>query len=222
MIQLAIGLNAEGVTDYRFVKDIIYRTFEHIIAYECERDIEILDVFNISVDKTTFVETALLASTKGMNELGISVLCVHADADADSMDAVMKNKFIPLFERLNEMSDEECCKIIIPVIPVKMIESWMMADKELLKRNIDARQISDGELGLDKKPETYNDPKEAINKAIVIASQNQRKRMRKLNIASLYEEMGVQMSLEALKQLPSYLAFMDNVRQALRNLNYMH
>lgn len=222
MIQLAIGLNAEGVTDYRFVKDIIYRTFEHIIAYECERDIEILDVFNISVDKTTFVETALLASTKGMNELGISVLCVHADADADSMDAVMKNKFIPLFERLNEMSDEECCKIIIPVIPVKMIESWMMADKELLKRNIDARQISDGELGLDKKPETYNDPKEVINKAIVIASQNQRKRMRKLNIASLYEEMGVQMSLEALKQLPSYLAFMDNVRQALRNLNYMH
>lgn len=222
MIQLAIGLNAEGVTDYRFVKDIIYRTFEHIIAYECERDIEILDVFNISVDKTTFVETALLASTKGMKELGISVLCVHADADADSMDAVMKNKFIPLFERLNEMSDEECCKIIIPVIPVKMIESWMMADKELLKRNIDARQISDGELGLDKKPETYNDPKEVINKAIVIASQNQRKRMRKLNIASLYEEMGVQMSLEALKQLPSYLAFMDNVRQALRNLNYMH
>lgn len=222
MIQLAIGLNAEGVTDYRFVKDIIYRTFEHIIAYECERDIEILDVFNISVDKTTFVETALLASTKGMNELGISVLCVHADADADSMDAVMRNKFIPLFERLNEMSDEECCKIIIPVIPVKMIESWMMADKELLKRNIDARQISDGELGLDKKPETYNDPKEVINKAIVIASQNQRKRMRKLNIASLYEEMGVQMSLEALKQLPSYLAFMDNVRQALRNLNYMH
>lgn len=222
MIQLAIGLNAEGVTDYRFVKDIIYRTFEHIIAYECETDIEILDVFNISVNKTTFVETALLASTKGMQERSISVLCIHADADADSIDTVMKNKFLPLFERLIAKSDKECCKIIIPVIPVKMIESWMMADKDLLKRNIDARQMSDGELGLDKKPEAYNDPKEAINKAITVASQNQRKRMRKLNIGSLYEEMGVQISLEALKQLPSYLTFMDNVRKALRDLHYMH
>lgn len=87
---------------------------------------------------------------------------------------------------------------------------------------IDARQMSDGELGLDKKPEAYNDPKEAINKAITVASQNQRKRMRKLNIGSLYEEMGVQISLEALKQLPSYLTFMDNVRKALRDLHYMH
>lgn len=123
MIQIAIGLNAEGVTDYRFLKDIIYRTFSHIIANECEVDIEILDIFSIIVPKTTFEETALSAILKGTSEYGVSIMCIHADADNNTIDDIHKNKFTPLWESLKSHSDNICCKIIVPIIPIKMTES---------------------------------------------------------------------------------------------------
>lgn len=223
MIQIAIGLNAEGVTDYRFLKDIIYRTFSHIIANECEVDIEILDIFSIIVPKTTFEETALSAVLKGTSEYGVSIMCIHADADNNSIEAIHKNKFTPLWDSLKQHSDNLCCKIIVPIIPIKMTESWMMADKELLKRAINAKNIDDEVLGLEKKPEAYRDPKDIINKAIAIAAnQSQRKRIRNLSIGPLYEEMGGIITIEALEKLPSYVSFANSVRQALRSLNYLH
>lgn len=222
MIQIAIGLNAEGVTDYRFLKDIIYRTFSHIIANECETDIEILDIFDIVVPKTSFKDTALAATLKGTSEYGISIMCIHADADNNSIDDILENKFSPLWESIKSHPDHSCCKIIVPIIPIKMTESWMMADKELLKKSINAKNIKDEELGLDKKPEAYRDPKDAINKAISIAAnQNQRKRIRNLNIGSLYEEMGGLIALEALEALPSYMSFTNSIRGALKELNYL-
>lgn len=225
MIQIAIGLNAEGVTDYRFLKDIIYRTFSRIIACECDIDIEILDIFDITVpkNKTTFKEAALNATLKGTSEYGVSVMCIHADADNHPIDYILENKFSPLWEAIKLHPVQNCCKIIVPVIPIKMTEAWMMADKDLLKKAINAKDMKDEELGLNKKPETYRDPKEAINKAISIAAnQNQRKRIRNLSIGPLYEEMGGLIAIEALEELPSYLAFANAVREALRKLNYLH
>lgn len=223
MRQIAIGLNAEGVTDYRFLKDIIYRTFTHIIAHECEIDIEILDVFCIEVPKTTFHDTALTATMKGATEYGVSIMCIHADADNNSLNAIIDYKFSPLWESLKSQSDSKYCKIIVPIVPITMTEAWMMADKELLKKSINANHLKDEDLGLDKRPETYRDPKDAINKAIALAAnQNQRKRIRNLNIGPLYEEMGGLLSLEALEKLPSYMAFANSVRKALKDLNYLH
>ncbi len=223
MKQIAIGLNAEGVTDYRFLKDIIYRTFSHIIANECEIDIEILDVFNIIVPKTTFEETALSAILKGTSEYSISIMCIHADADNNTTDDILRSKFAPLWESLKAHTDNTCCKIIVPLIPIKMTEAWMMADKELLKRAINAKSLDDETLGLNKKPESYRDPKDVINKAIAIAAnQNQRKRIRNLSIGPLYEEMGGVIPLEALEKIPSYVSFANSVREALTNLNYLH
>lgn len=223
MRQIAIGLNAEGVTDYRFLKDIIYRTFSHIIANECEIDIEILDIFNVTVPKTTFEETALSAILKGSSEYGVSIMCIHADADNNSIDDIFENKFSPLWESLKPYPEDACCKIIVPIIPITMTEAWMMADKEQLKRAINAKNMDDATLGLDKKPESYRDPKDVINKAIAIAAnQNQRKRIRSISIGPLYEEMGGIIALEALEKLPSYLSFTDSVRGALRSLNYLH
>lgn len=223
MRQIAIGLNAEGVTDYRFLKDIIYRTFTRIIAHECDIDIEILDVFCIKVPKTTFQDTVISATMKGTTEYGVSIMCIHADADNNSLEAIIDYKFTPLWESLKLLSDSNYCKIIVPVVPITMTEAWMMADKELLKKSINASHLKDEDLGLDKKPETYRDPKDAINKAIAMAAnQNQRKRIRSINIGSLYEEMGGLLPLDALEKLPSYVAFTNSVRKALKDLNYLH
>ena len=70
------------------------------------------------------------------------------------------NKAMLMLENaaLKSMPEEEYCKHIIPTIPIQMIESWMLADKELLKRLINAKDMSDADLGLDRAPESYADP----------------------------------------------------------------
>jgi hypothetical protein len=216
--QLFIGLCAEGRTDYRFLNDIIYRTFDDIICRECD-NVEIWgDVLAFEVEKTSFIDTALAAAHKAS---GISVLCIHTDADSFTSEAAMSYKITPFLKQL-EMTDDDYCKVVVPIIPVTMTEAWMLADKELFKLEIDAKQLTDKELDLEKKPELYRDPKAIINRAIDIANQHKRRRTRTLTIESLYGHIGGLISLDELRKLTSFQLFEKGVRDALRRLNYLH
>ena len=221
MIQLIIGLNTEGTTDIRFMQDIIKRLFEEI-AYECKKEIEIYDIIPIKVEKENFIQTILNASKKGLNEFSISVLCVHADADGRTTDNVMNNKFNPLLEKIKDYPSNEYCKYIIPVIPVTMMESWMLADKDLFKTAINAIGISNQTLGIEKDPETYADPKDIIEKAIRKANEGKTKRKRySMSISELYEYIGKNISLDSLRNLSSFSHFEEYSKTTFHDLGYL-
>lgn len=120
---------------------------------------------------------------------------------------------------MERLSDEEYCKLLTPVIPVGMIEAWMLADKELLKSEMGTRK-SDHELKIDRNPETIADSKSCIEEAIRIATIGLPKRRNKLSIADLYEIMGDKISIESLMRLDSYRKFVDEVRKTYQSLNY--
>lgn len=222
MIQLGIGLNTEGATDVRFLTDIIKRTFDDI-AFECQNDIEILDIQQIAVKKQEFVPMIIEASRKGVENYGISILCVHRDADDADTKNVINYSFSPLFEEMAELDETEYCKIIIPVIPVRMMEAWMLADTQLLKGFINASRMQDRELGIEREPEKYADPKAVIEDAIRKANAGKTKRKRDMiGIAELYEQIGKSIDLERLRQLNSFRTFEDSIRTALRQLGYLH
>lgn len=222
MIQITVGINAEGPTDIRFMKSIIKRTFDEI-AFECDKDIEILNINEIRVAKGKFVETMLEASRKGVEKYSISILCIHADADGKDIGQVIDYSFTPFLRSLSLQDDSEYCKVIIPIIPIRMMEAWMLADKELLKKKINALDLQDSLLGIHKKPETYSNPKAIVEEAIRIANAGKTKRRRyEIGIAELYEDIGLSIGLEALRQLPSFRHFEDGVRKAFKQLNYLH
>ena len=222
MIQLVIGLNTEGPTDVRFLTDVIKRTFDEI-AFECPKDIEILDIQPIMVQKDDFVPMIMEASKKGLKDFGISVLCVHRDADDKEIHDVMTYSFDPLLENLKDGDESVYCKVIIPVIPVRMVEAWMLADTQLLKDFIDASKMHDHELGIDRNPETYADPKVVIEEAIRKANVGKTKRKRDIiGIGELYEQIGKNVQLESLRRLSSLRSFEENIRLAFRSLNYLH
>jgi len=103
-----------------------------------------------------------------------------------------------------------------------MTEAWMLSDKELLKAEIGTSK-SDAELGIQKSPEVYPDPKQVIEMAIRIARQDLTRRYRrKLTIAELYSLMGQKIALNKLKNLSSYQKFKEAVRDAFNSLNYLH
>lgn len=219
-IQLFIGFTVEGTTDTRFLTQVIQNVFEDI-AFDCRNDVIIEEVRSIHVHKTGFIETMLKASRKAA-ECGLTVLCIHADSDARSIENVVEFKFAPFTEALKSLSDEEYCKAIVPVIPIQMTEAWMMADKELLKTKIAANGKRDTDLGLHRAPESYADPKQAIIEAIRIAQADRPKRRRNaLTINDLYDEMGQSIPLQRLRELHSFHSFEENVRATFRSLGYI-
>jgi len=220
-IQLYIGFTVEGTTDTRFLTQVIQNVFEET-ALDCRTDLVIEDVKLVDVPKTAFVSTMLAASKQAMSEYGMSVLCIHADSDARTIENVIEFKFNPLTGALELLNEKEYCKTIVPVIPIQMTEAWMLADKELLKIKIDARDKRDIDLGLHRAPESYADPKQTIEDAIRIAQVGKTKRRRnELSIGDLYEELGQSITLDRLRTIPSFNAFENNVRNALKNLGYI-
>lgn len=220
-IQLFIGFTVEGATDTKFLTQVIQNVFEET-AKDCRTDVIIEDVRLVDVPKTQFVETICNASNKAATEYGMSILCVHADADDRNVEQVVMYKFNPLNEELNQLNDADYCKNIVPVIPIQMTEAWMLADKELLKSKIAAKGMRDIDLGLQRTPESYADPKHAIEEAIRIAQVGRIKRTRKeLSIVDLYDELGQSISLERLRTIASFNAFETNVRNAFRTLGYI-
>lgn len=219
--QIFIGYTTEGRTDVDFLEKIIVRTFEEI-AYECIGDIEPV-VWRLQVEKTglSFSEYALKAAQQGVAEIGMMILCIHSDADDTTNQLVLDNKIGPAHKLINAQNDDTTCKIIVPLIPVQMMEAWMLADKDLLRREIGTSK-TDHELNINRAPETIHDPKSVIENAIRIAQQEKTKRKRKdLEIGDIYLAMGQKISINNLEQLPSYRQFQDDIRLAYRNLHLM-
>lgn len=221
MMQLFIGLIAEGSTDVRFLKNVVEKSIQEV-AWQCNNQVEIFPITEIAAEGDRFVDKMLAASKCACQNYGISILCIHADSDNRTIDAVFQNKFEPLFSVLRSLDEEEYCKHIIPTIPIQMIESWMLADKDLLRRLINARDMSNAELGIERAPESYADPKTAIENAIRIAMAKQpKKRRTQIGIADLYEILGNRLSLEKLRSIPSFVRFEENVDEVLKDMGLM-
>jgi hypothetical protein len=223
--QLFIGLTAEGDTDLRFLKGVVSRTFESI-AFDSKQDIEI-EVFELSQSESLpkrsgFVDCVLDASAKGFREFGMTVLCIHTDADSRDDEKAFADRIHPAIAELNRRSDDTFCKTAVPLVPVQMTEAWMLADTGLLKQEI-GTTLSDVALSINRLPESIANPKKEIEKAIVTARKGMTKRRRhSLTIGELYQPMGQKISLTALETLPSFRKFKANVREAFVQLNLLH
>ncbi|RPH61457.1 MAG: DUF4276 family protein [Chloroflexi bacterium] len=215
--QVIIGFASEGKTDVRFLENIIQRSFEDV-AFECLGQVEILPVQRIEKQHGNFTDV-VKQYAQTADENGIMVLCVHADADAET-DKETFNRIIPAFE-LVKRTNEPVCKNLVAIVPIQMTEAWMLTDCELLKAEIGTDK-SDTELGIYKPPESYADPKQAIETAISIARQDVvKRRRRELKIADLYLPMGQKTAIHKIKILPSYQKFREAVKDAFRLLNYL-
>lgn len=217
--QLFIGLITEGPTDVRFLQSVVERTFIDV-AFECENDLEpYVKCLTVEKVRLSFNEYVEKASRRGMEEMGMDILCVHTDADSKDTKRAYAEKINPAKEFLSDKKGE-ICKSLIPIVPVRMVEAWMLADKELLKEEMGTR-MSDEELGINRMPELYLDPK-AIIQAIGKSNRTTTRRHRKdLDISELYASIGARLELEKLHLLPSYRQFVDEVREAYRQLGLL-
>jgi hypothetical protein len=164
----------------------------------------------------------VLEQAKKAKDVGVMVLCIHADADDRSDNEVYTNKIQPAFQAVEDI-DEDVCKNLVAVVPIYMTEAWMLADVNLLV-DVIGTDKSINDLELNREPESVSDPKQIIKNAIRIAFEDQtrRKRGRSLSISELYLPIGQRIHLHKLERLSSYRKFKEGVRNAYRRLNYLH
>jgi hypothetical protein len=219
MRQVIIGFTSEGSTDVRFLESVIQRSFEEI-AFECSGQIEILPVQFIEKRGDSFIQM-VEDCARHAEELGVMILCVHTDADSPTDRERFNTKINPSFLAVSKLENEPVCKNLVAIVPVRMTEAWMLSDTKLLRDEIGTTK-RDNELGIHKFPESYADPKKAIEDAIRTARQGFAKRRRRnLTIAELYLPIGQKLDLDKLDLLPSYRRFKEAIRDAFRKLNYL-
>jgi Domain of unknown function (DUF4276) len=221
MAQIFAGLLVEGSTDTVFLQNIVQKTIESV-AFECKGQIDI-EVLPIEINKTglNFPEQVITAAKKGMDDYGIQIICVHADADHTNSSNTYGYKINPAKAELSAQNPNEYCTILVALVPVREMEAWILADKELLKSEIGTTK-SDTELGIHRAPESIANPKEVIESAIRIARADMtKKRRHTLTLLDLYLPLGVSMDMQKLEKLPSYQDFKSNIRNAFVALNLL-
>lgn len=216
------GLFTEGITDVRFLSSVVERTLIEV-AYDCTGDIETaLEIISINKSGLSFNEQVLEASKVASEKFGVLLLFVHTDSDAINDDLIFQSKIIPA-QKILLQQDNSYCKNIVAIVPIQMTESWMIADKCLLKEEIGIEK-SDVELNIHLNPETITNPKNVIESIIRLSKEDETKRKRNkgLLISDLYQIIGQKIEISELEKLTSYLKFKSSLIEKLRELNFYH
>jgi hypothetical protein len=165
MKMLLLALYAEGSTDARFLPPIIRRTAEKIIAQHGQGFADVSEPMIVPKQQDRRREDGILSAA--YHVYGYHVLIVHSDADDRTPDRALSERIQPGF-KLVSRTNGEVCKHLIPVIPVQMIEAWMLADHNALRTIIET-DMSPKNLGLPSKPaevERDANPKRTLNEVI--------------------------------------------------------
>lgn len=205
------------------MENIVEQAFWHV-SLECSKDIDIQfqTLSTTKVGKGSFVNYAVEAA-KEAAECGATTVAVHSDADKNTYDERLEYNFVPAREAIDADVSKTICKQITPVIPVRMIEAWMLADKEQFCIEVGTK-LSFHELGIDGDPEQMADPKAKITLAIRAANERatHKKPVRDIDISDLYGILGQSLDVEKLKAMSSYRRFLDEIRALYRNLGLLH
>lgn len=220
MRTLTMALYAEGSTDYRFLTTLIQRTAEKLLCAGRASDVSVLDPLPIEhVEGTTGAEKIFNAAqiTKGMD-----LLVIHLDADGRKLDLARKERFQPGLN-LVRSSDTKVGVPLIPIIPIKNIEAWLLCDVEAFQRIVGTRLNSEA-LGFVQRchqVESIPDPKQCYYDAVRMAHSNSSRRRKTFNPGQYYERLGREIDLNKLAQVPAFRHFEAEFADLLRGLHFV-
>lgn len=203
MKTISLALYCEGSTDRHFLPFIIQRTAQDILTRRATHFVDALPVVVMDVAKQEQGKDILEAAIKAR---GYHALIVHKDADSRTYEETRMQCFEPgclLVQQCNEY----VCNHLVPVIPVREVEAWMIADREVLRGLLEIKERLQN-LPLPKRAvlvETDPDPKATFN---AVMAKAEAERRRKISRPEIYEALAQEIRLERLNQVPAYQKFL--------------
>ena len=221
MNMLVMGLYVEGPTDDRFLPVIIQRAAEQILLQYDRAEVAVLEpiVIKKHPDISERDKSILRAAH---DAYGFHTLIVHADADGPTRDEAFRYRFEP-GNRLVQACTENVCKHILPIIPVRMIEAWMLADIDQFGKALGTK-ISQQELALHsraKHVESYHDPKAVIDRIIQQTYPDKPQHWGRIR-GQLYADLAPMIRLSRLNDVPAYQQFIYDLTSTLKAINIIY
>ena len=214
---LVSGLYAEGHTDERFLPVIIQRTAERILLEHQQTNIEVL--LPIVIKKEGDIqgrENEILQAARYAE--GYDLLIIHSDADNRTREQTLQQRFEP-GKRLVQSSNEKICKLVIPIITVRMVEAWLLADYDALRTTL-GTNLNVQKLNLPEKArqiEALRDPKHVIDLVVRKVYPNQSHQWIRIR-GELYGKLAPVLRLEQLERLEAYKQFKEDLKNMLKFL----
>ncbi|MGH2494591.1 MAG: DUF4276 family protein [Ktedonobacteraceae bacterium] len=221
MNMLVMGLYVEGPTDDRFLRVIIQRTAEKILLQHDCHEVVVLEPISIQKHPDIFHRSESILQA-ARDTYGFHSLVVHADADGPTRDDAYRYRFEP-GNKLVQASTENVCKDIVPIIPVRMVEAWMLADMGQLYKALGteiSKQKSDL-LSKAKHVESYHDPKSVIDKIIQRTYPEKPQNWRRIR-GQLYADLAPMIRLSRLNEIPAYQQFVYDLTYTLKAINFIY
>jgi hypothetical protein len=220
MNTLVISFLPEGSTDIRFLSGVIIRTAIDIIFERAEAQVDVSDVIPLNIPRVNGRDQQILAAAKESD--GYHILIVHSDSDDQDEEDALTNRINPGFE-LVENEIGKICKNLVAIIPIRMTENWMIADKKALKDEIGTNK-SDLKLELNfplKNVELIANPKQKLRRVLELACSENPARLERFDVVDLYLPLGQKVDLSVLSHLDSYKKFKCRLTDALIKTNYI-
>lgn len=212
MNTLVFGFHGEGIRDYSFTRLIVQRTLEHLLPYT---DIIPLDLKIVNSDLTQEAKILSLAQMS----FGYALLVCHLDADAPDTTRALEQRFKPGFDVVQAL-EIDVNKDIVPVIPVRMSEAWMLVDFEAFRDTVGTK-LDGATLGFPDVPhrvEAIQHPKAVFEQAVRNARPSRRRR---ISLEDVYIPLASRINLELLAKLPAFQEFLNRLVETLIRLHYL-
>lgn len=199
-------LIGEGTSDLRLV-DHIETIFIEEGFDEASGEAPDLSLFNPPVGRD--ISSKLNCLVKNFPEF--DVIFIHRDADGGTLDARIQ-------EIEHAISDLIPAEKIIPVIPVTMLETWLLADVESIKTIAGNRNFRGpiSNLPSPNKLESVRDTKDLLLEILCLISETQGSRLQKFK--KRFPEMRARPTYELntngkINDIPSYRIFRQKIHQ---------
>jgi hypothetical protein len=233
MTGMVLALYTEGPTDgntdkdFNFLPQVIQRTAENILLQHgwssSEIDVQLPYVRCKKETGEVRLAQSILSVARDTN--GYHALIIHSDGDDRGYEKTLVERFHPGKDLVLAAKNmcEAVCVDLVPIIPVRMTEAWMLADPDalctVLGTKIEAAML--GTPAQAKLVEKELDPKARLKFVIKAAypglSDTGEKRFRQ----ALFRELGKQISLKRLHEVPSYQFFVRELTATLLTLNFI-
>jgi hypothetical protein len=208
MKTVVFGFFGEGKRDAAYVQRIVERTVIELLP-----QLEIVSQ-SITSTKDSQAEKMIDAAEQAM---GYHFLIIHLDADNSTLDRAYEERFMPGYVRIQ--TQENVNKHLIPVIPIRMTEAWMLVDFSAFQQ-VTKTKLSQNDLRFPRRAADA----EKLDAKVVFESavrHCQPGRKRKIPADEVYIPLSSIVSLDKLRELSAFQLFEADLQRILRTLHYL-
>jgi len=213
MRTLAVGLYAEGPTDFDFYAPVLTRLSEKLILSTGRHPVRVADVVSLPGRPSLKDFAVTVEEYAGPCNL----IVIHTDGAGDP-ERARAERIEPWFLSINERRVRDQ---LVEVVPVRETEAWMLSDIDALNAVFGTARTK-AQFGL---PNRTREVEQIANPKALLRQIHEtvvgRRGARKFGTRSLYPRLGQEISFDELGKVPAFAHFRESFEAALARLSFL-